>query len=99
MGNDMAQAMVGAGDGVMLRIRHHVKDAGFHLSEQLDKNTGAPMSAKDLTWSYATVLKAMPAQASLPTLLSGSNSAAHCSNQPGAFWQMQPCRRRHQDPR
>jgi len=56
---EMAAAMAGAGDGVMLRIRKHVEGEGFHLAEQLEKNTGKPMSAKDLTWSYATVLKAM----------------------------------------
>jgi glucoamylase len=58
----LAQAMAGAGDGVLTRIRHHVQQRGFHLDEQLDRNTGTPMSAKDLTWSYATVLKAMHAR-------------------------------------
>jgi len=57
-----AAAMASAADGVLLRIRAHVKDSGFHLTEQLDRNDGTPMSAKDLTWSYATVLKAMHAR-------------------------------------
>ena len=36
-----------------------VVDNRYHLNEQLDKSSGAPMAAADLTWSYATVLKAM----------------------------------------
>jgi len=57
-----AQALAGAGDGVLVRIRSHVKDGGFHLTEQLDRNSGSPMAAKDLTWSYATMLKAVHAR-------------------------------------
>ena len=55
----MADAMAGAGDGVLTRLRHHVVDNGFHLNEQIDRNTGVSMAAKDLTWSYATTLKAV----------------------------------------
>eukprot|EP01129_Flabellula_baltica_P000376 TRINITY_DN1039_c0_g1_i1.p1 TRINITY_DN1039_c0_g1~~TRINITY_DN1039_c0_g1_i1.p1 ORF type:complete len:504 (+),score=104.61 TRINITY_DN1039_c0_g1_i1:109-1620(+) len=58
----LSQALRSAGDSVLLRIRHHVKDSGFHLSEQIDRNTGVEVSATDLTWSYATVLKAMKAR-------------------------------------
>lgn len=50
--------MTAAGDAVMTRLYHHVKDDGFHLAEQIDRNNGAQISAKDLTWSYAAVLKA-----------------------------------------
>ena len=32
------------------------------MPEQIDRNTGALRSAKDLTWSYANVLKAMDAR-------------------------------------
>jgi GH15 family glucan-1,4-alpha-glucosidase len=45
--------------GVMLRLRGHVEPEGFHLMEQIDRNTGVQSSAKDLTWSYAEVLNAM----------------------------------------
>ena len=45
--------------GVLLRLRHHVAPRGFHLDEQIDRNSGVSMAAKDLTWSYATTLKAM----------------------------------------
>ena len=55
----MAEAMAGAGDGVLTRLRHHVVNNGFHLNEQIDRNTGVSMAAKDLTWSYATTLKAV----------------------------------------
>jgi len=58
----MAKAMAGAGDGVLMRLRAHVKDGGFHLTEQIDRNSGVPMGAKDLTWSYATMLKAVHAR-------------------------------------
>jgi len=55
----MAKKMAAAGDSVLYRVAYHATPAGFHLSEQLDKNTGTEKSATDLTWSYATVLKAM----------------------------------------
>jgi len=60
--SDVADAMAGAGDGVLLRVRKHVESAGFHLSEQLDRATGDLKSANDLTWSYAATLKAMDAR-------------------------------------
>jgi len=60
--NTTAQAMADAGDGVLQRLRHHVAAGGFHLPEQIDRNSGTPMAAKDLTWSYATMLKAVHAR-------------------------------------
>lgn len=48
-----------AGDGVLLRVRHHVEPDGFHLAEQIDRNTGVQISALNLTWSYAETLSAM----------------------------------------
>lgn len=48
-----------AGDSVLLRVRHHVEVDGFHLAEQIDRNTGSQKSAEDLTWSYAETLSAM----------------------------------------
>ena len=53
-----ANAMKEQGDAVMKRLRYHTHGAGFHLSEQLDKNTGFEIAAEDLTWSYAATLKA-----------------------------------------
>ena len=58
----VADAMAGSADGVLIRIRHHVKSNGFHLNEQLNRGTGVPMSASDLTWSYAATLKAIHAR-------------------------------------
>ena len=60
--SDVADAMAGAGDGVLFRVRKHVASSGFHLSEQLDRETGVLKSANDLTWSYAATLKAMDAR-------------------------------------
>ncbi len=55
----LAKAFAAQGDGVMLRLRNHVLAREFHLDEQIDRNTGAQCSAKNLTWSYAEVLNAM----------------------------------------
>lgn len=57
--SDLAQALATTGDGVLLRIRYHTVGSGLHMPEQLDRNTGVETSATDLTWSYATILKAM----------------------------------------
>jgi len=59
---DFAQKLASAGDSVLARIAYHVKANGFHLYEQIDRNTGQQKSAYDLTWSYAAVLKAMKAR-------------------------------------
>lgn len=48
-----------AGDSMMQRIYQHVNGNGFHLSEQLDKDSGFEKNAFDLTWSYSAVLEAM----------------------------------------
>lgn len=55
----LSKALASAGDGVLLRIRYHTQGLGFHMPEQIDKNSGDMTSATDLTWSYATILKAM----------------------------------------
>lgn len=61
-GHVLATAMAGAGDGVLTRLRSHVSNTQFHLTEQIDRNSGTPMAAHDLTWSYATTLKAIHAR-------------------------------------
>jgi len=58
----LSQALLGAADGVMMRIRYHTEGNGFHMSEQMDRNTGFLTSAKDLTWNYANFLKALKAR-------------------------------------
>ena len=60
--SSVAATLAAAGDSVMLRIKEHVKDDGGHLDEQIDRDTGKQLSAKDLTWSYAEVLLAMDAR-------------------------------------
>jgi glucoamylase len=55
----LAKVFAAQGDGVLLRLRQHVSSKGFHLDEQIDRNTGTQVSAEDLTWSYAEVLNAM----------------------------------------
>ena len=56
---EFARLVTSAGDAVLDRLYVHVQAGNFHLAEQIDKNTGEEVSATDLTWSYATVLKAM----------------------------------------
>jgi len=56
---DAAAQLFAAGDAVLLRVREHVKDDGFRLDEQIDKNSGKQVSAKSLTWSYAEVINAL----------------------------------------
>jgi len=55
-----ARDFVSAGDAVLLRLRHHIKEEDdMHLYEQIDKTSGEQYNAKDLTWSYAEVLLAL----------------------------------------
>eukprot|EP00759_Apiculatamorpha_spiralis_P025738 PhF_6_TR29100/c0_g1_i1/m.42442/K01178/SGA1; glucoamylase len=56
---EQAKVLLSLGDGALLRVRYHTAGLGFHMYEQLDKNTGFETSAKDLTWSYASLLMAM----------------------------------------
>lgn len=53
---NLAQAFLQAGDAVMQRIYYHVQGDDFHVSEQIDKDSGYQISAKDLTWSYGDVI-------------------------------------------
>lgn len=55
----LADNLASLGDGVLQRIRYHVEPLGFHLPEQVDKDTGAFANAHDLTWSYGSVLLAL----------------------------------------
>eukprot|EP00039_Didymoeca_costata_P019529 m.337891 g.337891 ORF g.337891 m.337891 type:complete len:549 (-) comp18262_c0_seq1:177-1823(-) len=66
---ELARALLVQGDGVLARIRYHTASNGLHQPEQIDKQTGAIASATDLTWSYATIFKAMAQRASVEKLL------------------------------
>ena len=54
-------ALIERGDAVLARTRDFVPGSG-DLSEQFDQTTGAPASAKDLSWSYACFITAWHAR-------------------------------------
>jgi len=56
-----AKALLGAGDAILLLMKKYLVN-GMHMNEQIDRDTGVLKSAKDLTWNYANVLKAMKAR-------------------------------------
>jgi len=56
-----ANNLLGAGDAILLLMRKYLTN-GMHMNEQIDRDTGELKSAKDLTWNYANVLKAMKAR-------------------------------------
>jgi glucoamylase len=62
---DYIAAATAAGDSVMTRMWSHVKDDDGEIDEQMDRETGAQKSAKNLTWSYANVLNALHVRKSL----------------------------------
>ena len=45
---------------VAINAKYTPADGG--LAEQFDRNTGSPLSARDLTWSYASALTAFSAR-------------------------------------
>lgn len=49
------------GDGFLRRLHFHANPDGS-FSEQYDRNSGAQISAYDLTWSYASFLQAIAAR-------------------------------------
>ena len=56
------------------------------LSEQFTKDTGAPLSAVDLTWSYASALTAFDARADVPVESWGADGLVVpmvCGTNPG----------------
>lgn len=57
-GKVTADSLLGAGDAILLFMKKYLTN-GMHMNEQIDRSTGALKSAKDLTWNYANVLKAM----------------------------------------
>jgi glucoamylase len=60
---EFGRAIVSAGDAVMYRLFEHVKSKNGHIDEQISKQTGLQVSAKDLTWSYANILSSMKERA------------------------------------
>ena len=54
---DRDAAFLARGDAFMTTVRDLIPADG-HMAEQVDRNTGAPVSARDLTWSYAAFIAA-----------------------------------------
>lgn len=73
--NVTAQNLLGAGDAILLLMKRYLVN-GMHMNEQIDRNTGALLSAKDLTWNYANVLKAMQARGAAADALANTTVAA-----------------------
>nr|P42042.1 RecName: Full=Glucoamylase; AltName: Full=1,4-alpha-D-glucan glucohydrolase; AltName: Full=Glucan 1,4-alpha-glucosidase; Flags: Precursor [Blastobotrys adeninivorans]CAA86997.1 glucoamylase precursor [Blastobotrys adeninivorans] len=51
------KSLTGWGDAFMRRAKYHTPSSG-HMSEEFNRTTGEPRGAKDLTWSYASLLSA-----------------------------------------
>lgn len=65
--------LIETGDSLLLAVKSHsicYRDKScYHLAEQIDRNSGAQVSAKDLTWGYATLLTAMQARTEVNEVL------------------------------
>ncbi|KAK6434864.1 hypothetical protein LTR95_008952 [Oleoguttula sp. CCFEE 5521] len=59
---EIVSALNGWGDAYMQTIRYYTPANG-HLSEEMDRTSGVPVGAADLTWSYASLLTASFARA------------------------------------
>jgi len=58
--SNLLASLVQQGDHQLNKIRLHVaRDFDFHLSEQLNRYSGKPQGANDLTWSYGATIAAM----------------------------------------
>ncbi|BGP38984.1 hypothetical protein JCM10449v2_002922 [Rhodotorula kratochvilovae] len=60
----------------LLDVVHHYIPAGGSMAEQLDKVTGAPTSARDLTWSYVAYLTATNARSAALTASSALRASS-----------------------
>eukprot|EP00929_Paragymnodinium_shiwhaense_P021409 TRINITY_DN1396_c0_g1_i5.p1 TRINITY_DN1396_c0_g1~~TRINITY_DN1396_c0_g1_i5.p1 ORF type:complete len:516 (+),score=151.75 TRINITY_DN1396_c0_g1_i5:73-1548(+) len=56
-----AKTLLAAGDAIFDRMKTFLTN-GLHMNEQIGRDDGVLKSAKDLTWNYANVLKAMKAR-------------------------------------
>ncbi|KAI1132570.1 family 15 glycosyl hydrolase [Nemania abortiva] len=66
-------------DGFVAKVQQYAYTNGS-LSEQIDKSSGAPASARDLTWSYASLLTAVARRAGIvPAGWAPSNKASATS--------------------
>jgi glucoamylase len=67
-----SKGLLGAGDSILLLLKQFLSN-GMHMNEQIDRNTGALLSAKDLTWNYANILKAMKARIAAEEAITGAS--------------------------
>ena len=65
---NVLDALLRSGDEYLARIRFHSAICG-ELSEQIDRYTGYERGAIDLSWSYASLLKAVQARSQLILVL------------------------------
>lgn len=61
LSEELIQALIQRGDQFIARVRRHTPADGG-LSEQFSRQNGSPLSARDLTWSYASFLTAIEAR-------------------------------------
>ena len=54
----LIQALRSKGDTFLSRVKFHVDGTGS-MSEQINRDSGYMQGARDLTWSYASLLSAI----------------------------------------
>lgn len=67
---DEIKANIAKGDAYLKRIRFHTPEDGA-WAEQIDRNSGYMLSARDLTWSYASFLTALKAREAIVKRIAG----------------------------
>ena len=73
---EAASALIRSGDALILRVKHHVGPGGLRMTEQIDKTSGEPVGATDLTWAYSTALGAMRARSYAIAKLSDARASS-----------------------
>ncbi|KAM3431569.1 hypothetical protein NHJ13734_007260 [Beauveria thailandica] len=70
----IVEAVTGYADDFVAIVAKYTPSGGS-LAEQFDKNNGSPLSARDLTWSYASLLTAIDRRAGIiPPSWAGSGA-------------------------
>mmetsp|Transcript_49964 Transcript_49964/g.160612 ORF Transcript_49964/g.160612 Transcript_49964/m.160612 type:complete len:579 (-) Transcript_49964:202-1938(-) len=78
---ELAEKLIAGGDGVLARAKHHAS-SDLHMSEQIYRGNnklpgvtpGDMIGARDLTWSYASLLDALAARADAVIAVSAMSS-------------------------
>jgi len=58
----LIQSLIQQGDAILRSVKKHCityNDTPLHMSEQIDRASGEQVSARDLSWSYASLLSAI----------------------------------------